>query len=205
MQALEKAHALLAEHRLSIEEIEPERRYGVCPFMVPEFDNKPWIKITVAAICKLYYCELLIDSKNKTLAILGTSENAGMAANIGRWIVDVLERESKSVYKTGIQRRSFLLGASHKIGIRVVEMLMREVEIRRDAGSFRDFLRGLPQKNQLIALRNKFDRLNRDFVDEVGIGKSDQRKVEPGDYMAYETGKEFGKQLGLNRQIEAKK
>lgn len=116
-EAMEKALAMLQEHNMTMDDVERLRERKVAPLLVSISAIDPWERAVAQAACELYYCRLLMHrtKHSKGLAILGTPENATVAAEIGKWLVSSIASEAKKFYREEKNRLSFKKGAAYAV------------------------------------------------------------------------------------------
>lgn len=129
--AMAKALAILAEHNLTLAQVEQEttkkeRKVG---HMTATGRSGPWIKGTYQAIGRLYFCDYVFMSLGKKTVhyFIGEHQNCAVAHQIASWVAETLWAQgmagkratgSRNTYLT-----SFLNQASDVLAFRVKKMI----------------------------------------------------------------------------------
>lgn len=115
--ALEKAHHLLKEHNLSMNQIEKDTLYDIKETVFHSFTNESkWKTVIIMGVAKANYCDTLTRTygKHKESIIIGKEHNILVAVEITKYLIDTVERLCKVLpanmrvsYKNGIAYRLY--------------------------------------------------------------------------------------------------
>lgn len=202
--ALRQAQKLLLKHNLTME---LAREYngdkGKAEDILKEtlvFKNRPWVRMTMSAIARLYFCKYLVsmgDMRAKTRHyFVGRESNSKTASLMAAFVVSSILatarknrriRGEKSAYES-----AFCLAAARRIAMRVRDMIENNQELSTGTG---------------LMVIDTTKKENDEFsMQEFGITlpvKSHARP--PSNIEGYRKGDEYGKTIGLNNQVENKK
>lgn len=156
----------------------------------------PWIRAVLHAACTLYYTEFIMRPvyrgnygvrKEWHPTFIGTTENINVTIEVASWLIHSIRLESNSIFSDHYERRSFRLGAAHKLCERASRLI--EEEILRSTSS---------SANSLMVLRNKMQTANRKHLDKKNLGIFQSR----GSYLdgdAYGRGEAYGDSVNLGQ------
>lgn len=191
--AMQFAMDLLAKHNLTLVGI----KNTACQIKVEEvavdMRLEPWVRVLLSAACKLYYTDYYItsdwdffnDRPIKYPVFVGTAENINVTIDMAAWLLDSVRLESNRVYRESYERRSFRLGAAHRIRQRAFEMMETEKQAN-----------GSSTGTSLMVIRNKLERANEEYKNKLNLRPSRTRRSYI-DKDAYESGKAYGQRVGL--------
>lgn len=125
--AMEKAHALLKEHNLSINDISQDSKYDIKETLVfdGKYDSK-WKSILLAGTAEANYCTILKARTYDGMAryIVGKEHNAIVAIESYKYLVSVIERLSKKI--SGSDRGSYKMGMASILYKRLKSLMIEE-------------------------------------------------------------------------------
>lgn len=190
--ALEKAHALLAEHNLSIadikEDVEIEEDVLIDGVRLPN-----WKKLLAISVTRANYCDVILRSKiefngvslenHKKLNIVGKAHNSIVARAMVEYLFATIERLAKKV-KGKSAKESYKLGVAHNLAKRL--KAITDAEKAPNSG-----LSGL-----VVYESGKV----KDYLDGIG-GKTSKVKSSVSNSNAYRAGFADGANVSLNRQV----
>jgi len=198
--ALRQAQKLLLRHNLTME---MAKGYGggkdgvekVIEEMII-FRNRPWVRTVMNAIAKLYYSRCITymgDIRTKTrFCFIGRESNCRTAMLMSGFIVSAIQanarKERRRLSEKSAFESSFCLGASRRIGIRVMEIL-ESTEVSTGTG---------------LMVIDATEQENDDYIASNMQGTSIIKTKSRGitDPNGYRKGDEYGKKVGLNNQLE---
>lgn len=187
---------LLSKHNLNLAAVEGFGGSIKTEEIKGDFKLEPWIRAVLHAACKLYYTDFYIESqwsmysgrKENVPVFVGTHENIIVTMEMATWLLNSIRKESNRAYKEVFERRSFRLGASHRICQRAEEMM--EAEKTTPAAT---------TGTSLMVLRNQLQRANQEHLSRLKLRAFRGR----GSYLdrdAYEDGEEYGGRVKLERK-----
>ncbi len=194
--AMKLAMELLSRHNLDLDTISDESR-DIDVLEIEVFLKlEPWIRAVLHAACKLYYTRYYMrsvfrgyyrDRKEWHPTFVGTRENITVTIDVASWLLNSIRNESNWLFSEPYERRSFRLGAAHKLYERACILI--EEESANSAPS---------SKNSLMVVRNNLEKANADHLANKGLKQFNSR----GSYYdgnAYGMGESFGNSVNLGR------
>lgn len=125
--AMEKAHTLLKEHNLSINDISKDSKYDIKETLVfdGKYDSK-WKSILLAGTAEANYCTILKARTNDGTSryVVGKEHNAIVAIETYKYLITVIERLSKKI--NGSDRGSYKLGMASILYRRLKDLVIKE-------------------------------------------------------------------------------
>lgn len=199
-EAMQKAHELLLEHHLSLEDLKEAEEEKVETFMSEVIGMAPWQRNINIAIAQLNYCKLLgwrdpaLTAGPISAVFIGTATNVQVAIDIIKWLHKTVANEAKRNYHEPHRRHSFREGAAAMIACKALMIL--EKEKRKD----------LPEsKSTAVALRNKMQ-------DQIDAELNKRQKVDARtakqqikDKSAFKAGCDYAEGLHLGKQLGEEK
>ncbi|MBX9720566.1 MAG: DUF2786 domain-containing protein [Candidatus Obscuribacterales bacterium] len=194
--AMKLAMELLSKHNLDLDTIGDESRDIDVHEIEVFLKLEPWIRAVLHAACKLYYTRYFMrpvyrgyygDRKEWHPTFVGTRENITVTLDVASWLLNSIRNESNWLFSEPYERRSFRLGAAHKLYQRACILI--EEESANSAHS---------SKNSLMLVRNNLEKANADHVAKMGLKQFNSR----GSYYdgnAYGMGESFGNSVNLGR------
>lgn len=130
--AIRMAHATLAKYNLDMAEVEASTG-TIEEERVKEtfqFYGRPWARMVSHAVADLFFCKYLYmansDAKKIGHIFIGRKSNVVTAQELAKWLVESIAREgarsARANYGGNTWKRSFCLGAGHRIWERVREI-----------------------------------------------------------------------------------
>ena len=201
--ALRMAHALLMKHELFVEDVDKHQREKEDPRGRYDTEgwNLVWCRDLRAAVARLFLCKYLIGKKiNATRGQhiwIGRASATTTAAYMSDWIIQSTLKEADRRYKHRLtpEGRSFCVGATLKLCERINDILKSsQEEVDKDAKPGNalvvvDLVRSEHDANALWAKENM----------NIYIIKA--RKQAKVDYTAYQSGRQFGGNISLSKQV----
>ena len=196
--ALRMAHALLAKHNLSMENVhEREAMEGRETLDIETFRMR-WARVVCNGVAKLFFCKYYSGEKlNATKGkhyFVGKQSNAITATLISSYVINSILKECRNRWQHNLapESRSFCIGAADKLRDRIEEMMKgNDIE-------------GVSAENAVV-LYNIYQAeldANEIFIKAAGTNlvtkKARQQEV---DLRYYAQGKEFGDRINLNGQV----
>ena len=199
--AMKLAMELLSRHNLDINiVVDASREIGITEVeMILKLD--PWIRSVLHAACKLYYTRFYMrsvyrgyfcDRKENHPTFIGTEENINVTIEVAGWLLNSIRAEGNCLFKEPYERRSFRLGAAHKLYDRACKLV--EEESRNCAQS---------SSNSLMVLRNDLEKANERYMARLNCSTFYGR----GSYYdddAYGQGETFGESVNLGKSSKPK-
>lgn len=200
--AMKLAMDLLAKHNLDLATV-GDTINAIKVIEYPAFIKlDPWIRSVLNAACKLYYTDYIMRSVTRAgyynlrnewhPTFIGTEENIAVTIEMASWLMASIRQESNWLYAEQYERRSFRLGAAHKL-------LERASKLVADENSSR----GSSNCNSLMILRNDLEKANERFLGKMDLDVFRSR----GSYTdsgAYGSGQSFGDSVNLGRSTRLK-
>lgn len=197
--ALRMAHAALAKYNLTIGDAEVEGE--------PRIEDKaqisphPWARYLIAAIAELYFCKTLFyryRDKRQVHHFIGRQSNVATAIEMCKFIVASINKEARrkakeNPYTPGYER-SFCKGAATSVFYRCKEIQSTaeqqpQTPTTGTALVLASLYRTELEKNALV------------IAEKHGTLKQMKSKSRAADHGAYNSGKQYGATLNLNRQV----
>lgn len=200
--AMKLAMELLSKYNLDLASI----KEGTDNFEVIEvkvfLKLDPWIRYVLHAACKLYYTSYFMrpefrgyfhDRKEWHPTFVGSADNVEVTLDVAEWLINSIRLESNYLFFEPYERRSFRLGAAHKLYERACRLIDEEKQLGAAAG-----------KNGLQVLRNKMEAANEKYQQGKNL-KAFQSRGSSCDGEAYGMGESFANSvnLGKNSKIKA--
>lgn len=199
--AMKLAMELLAKYNLDLEKVSSRLDEIEIVELAVYLKLDPWIRSVLHAACKLYYTDYFMrpvfrgyfrDRKEWHPTFVGTRENINVTIELAVWLMNSIRFESNWLFTEQFERRSFRLGAAHKLHERACQLIDEE---KRSGDS--------PGRNSLVLLRNHLEHANRKHLDRKKLGTFQSR----GSYCnkdAYGMGESFGDSVNLGRKSKLK-
>lgn len=203
--AMRQVQSMLATHNLEIADIEKhggttEEGRGI---ENATFYGRPWARRVVAAAARMLFCEYIYvsnsDAKQIVHRFIGRKSNVITAAEMGRYLVESILRESATQARaigepsSGSWARDFAKGAAASIAMRVTEII-RTSTTPSTGGTgtslvLASFYQTEKNANALV-LAQEFPKL--------GKGRAGRGATN---FDATLRGREYGKNVSLNKQV----
>lgn len=201
--ALRMAHNLLAKHELDMEDVKGFERDKVDPREKHENEgwNLLWCWDVRKAMAKLFFCKYIRGPKiNATRGKhywIGRASAVTTAMYMADWIIAGMLKEADRRYKHRLtpEGRSFCVGCSERLLVRVREMLKAQQEEYKAVGS------GLV----VIDIAKAEDDANAEMMNatmSIKLVKHRSSKVEQSSYGA---GRAHADSINLSKQLANKK
>ncbi|MBS1997350.1 MAG: hypothetical protein JSS86_13610, partial [Cyanobacteria bacterium SZAS LIN-2] len=155
----------------------------------------------LSAACKLYYTQYYMrpvyrgyfrDRKEWHPTFVGTEENINVTMEVAGWLIGSIRAESNYLFYEQYERRSFRLGAAHKVLERACALVDEEK---------RNCAKG--SSNSLMILRNDLEKANQKHMEKQNFGTFQSRgSYYDGD--AYDQGESFGNTVNLGKSSKPK-
>lgn len=198
--AMRMAHATMAKYNLDMAEVEaagggPTESRGT---NTSTFFGRPWARLVASSMAKLFFCKYIYipnsDAKRIRHQFIGLESNATTAAEMTKYLVESILRESRSSARSAGQTsawaRSFAKGSANAIWSRVLGMIrnpnLPDVSASR-ALVLVDRYKLEDAKNQEL-LETLYPKL-----------KAGRQGTAPGN--GYLEGMTYGNTVNLNRQV----
>jgi Protein of unknown function (DUF2786) len=196
--AMKLAMELLSKHNLDMAAVaDLSCEHTVCEFEA-YLKLDPWVRFVVKAACKLYYTEFIMrpvyrgyygDRKEYHPTFVGTEENIVVTLEVLAWLLDSIRWESNCLFYEAHERRSFRLGAAHKLFERACQLVQEECQSASTASG----------STALTVLRNELERANKRYLDSKNLGTFKARATY-SDSDAYDMGSVFGNSVNLGKK-----
>lgn len=199
--AMRLAMELLSKYNLDLDEVESHAARSDVIEVAINLKLDPWVRSVLRAACDLYYTDFFMraelrgyfyDRKEYHPTFIGTKENIDVTIQVAFWLLESIRLESNFLYRDNFERRSFRLGAAHRLQVRTY--FLKEQEAKGEK---------LAQSTSLILLRNKLEKANAEYIAKLGLGAF-HSKGSRADNSAYEMGEAFGDSINLNSRSKAK-
>ena len=198
--AAEKAHALLAEHNLSmmdVPEMQVKKDEAVVHSSAETKTAAPWVRFLWQQTCRLYFCEYLYRRGNHRThhTIVGTTTNSLAACQMAEYLTDTIVRlanEAKRAQPSEFRGRYFN-DFKKACGSRVTKRLreMREAAEQPNTSS-----------NLPVLYANTKQQLDAYMQDAWGnLRKSTASRAQGGTTNGIYDGRAAGDNIGLNTQV----
>ncbi len=194
--AMKLAMELLSKHNLDLTTVADRSNEIEVLECIVTLKLEPWIRAVLAAVCKLYYTEYLLrpvykgyfhDRKEYHPTFIGTRENIDVTLEVASWLLSSIRSESNWLFTEQFERRSFRLGAAHKLHARACELIDEE---RKN---------GAPTStNSLMVLRNDLQSANKKHLESKNL-KTFRSRGSSFSSDAYGMGESFGDSVNLGR------
>lgn len=208
--AMEKAHALLAEHNLSMSSIEQTKEsskrgeFGTKTNFSEVYYRDLW-----QAVGALYFCDYIWWRPNPKKRethhfFIGQPHNAAVAVSMAQYLTGVATRSAREAGKEAGRKdfrffNSFMHGCSGRLVSRIYE---RKRQAEAGAATATEGKTNLPALAPMYNLEAKANALwIREHYLNLREGKTREINVDPG---AYRAGKRAAETISLDTQVEAK-
>ncbi|MBX9666152.1 MAG: DUF2786 domain-containing protein [Candidatus Obscuribacterales bacterium] len=196
--AMKLAMELLAKHNLDMAAVK-ELSYDQDVSEYRAFLKlDPWTRYVINAACALYYTEMIMraeyrgyyhDRKEYHPTIVGTEENIAVTIEVAGWLINSIRCESNWLFTEPHERRSFRLGAAHRVYKRACEIVKEEsIPTSNPTGS-----------SALTVLRNELEQANKRYLAGKKLGTFKGRSSY-SDSDAYEKGSMYGDSVNLGKK-----
>lgn len=199
--AMKLAMDLLSKHNLDLSAIGGLCNESEVLECAVQLKLEPWIRAVLQAACKLYYTRFYMrpvyrgyfaDRKEWHPTFVGTEQNIGVTIEVASWLMNSIRLESNWLYTEPYERRSFRLGAAHKLYERACTMIDEEKSAGICSGS-----------TELMVLRNALESANENHLAKMNLGQFQSRGSYYDD-AAYGQGEAFGDSVNLGRKSKVK-
>ena len=199
--AAKKAHALLAEHNLSmmdVPETQVKKDEAVGHSSAETKVGSPWVRFLWQQTCKLYFCEYLYRSGNHRTyhTIVGTATNSLAACQMAEYLTDTIIRlanEAKQAQPSEIRGRYFN-DFKKACGDRVT----RRLRVMRQTAEKPTLTNN---SNLPMLYANTKQQLDAYMQDVWGNRKSTASRMQGGTTNGTYDGRAAGENIGLNTQV----
>jgi len=204
MIALKRLHALLAQHNMSVLDLEDKSEaVGQDCFESTRWPWKGWVTMGVA---KLYFCETYIASTRKNYCnyyIVGTDFNREFALSIIQNIFRIIEAEARVESKNWHGRvvSSFVSSFHKGAGARIQERCKELIQSAKKGELVDDENRKLPV---MLNLYKQHENNNEEFMSLNLDLKTLNTSTRDSDPNGYSAGKKAGDRVQLSRGIQSK-
>ncbi|CAN5480572.1 hypothetical protein BH11CYA1_BH11CYA1_42810 [soil metagenome] len=199
--AMKLAMELLSKHNLDLASVNSlAQTHDVVEFAVV-LKLEPWLRSVLHAVCKLYYTEFFMrsiykgyyrDRKEWHPTFVGTEENINVTMEVAAWLINSIRLESNCLFSEQYERRSFRLGAAHRLYERACALIHEEKNLGQSS-----------KGNELMVLRNQLESANHEHISHKKLGSFQPRgSYHDGD--AYGMGESFGDSVNLGRSSKPK-
>lgn len=197
--ALEHAQNLLTKYNLTLYEVEQHQLADdVDGQLLESFAKETWATTLLFNVSKLYYTKMYLSEEQRNgrkirrPVMIGTKANIAVTLDVADWLVKSIRKEASTRYPHAAPRRAFRFGAVAALAEKVRELLHTENYPPAAVGT------------GLIAVRNKLEQANEDWLAKQGIQLSAQKPRQTRlNVRAYSAGRDYAGKLNLNRQVAA--
>ncbi len=200
--AAQKASDLLLKYNISRKDVEKKDFHVVEDFIEEKLKVRIWKTILLGAISSLNLCNIVINTdyreKKTNLNIVGKEQNVIVTKELYKYLVDTIDRISKSKSNMYNSKDSFKKGMSVRISERL--SLIKKERFKSSVETYSNIDRALivaEYKNASIANNNFID----DNYGNIGIKKTRIKAYES----SFNNGLKAGNEINLNSQIKQKK
>lgn len=200
--ALRMAHATLAKYNLTMGEATAVGQEETRLSNNIEGKNFPWMRTTANAVAKLFFCHYFFSTLSGGKVrhyFVGKEANVFTAMSMAQYVIDSISKEGVREAKangdtaSGTYWRSFCKGAAHQVYRRCIEIQTTAEKAPAVPGT----------ALVLASVYASEAAANAAFIrDQMGTklrtGKNRERNSSWG---AYESGRQYGNKVGLNRQV----
>lgn len=199
--AMKMAMDLLSKHNLDMAAVKNLSQQSEITEFKGFLKLDPWIRYILSATCKLYYTEMLMrpeyrgrfhDRREYHPTIVGTEENIAVTLEVASWLIHSIRCESNWLFAEAYERRSFRLGAAHRVYERACEMI-KEEEGEKNSSS------ATTGSTALTVLRNELEAANKRYLAGKQLSTF-KGKATYSDKTAYEVGSIFGNSVRLGKE-----
>lgn len=215
MMAAQKAQELLQEHNLSLSDVDKDD--GVVePIGSEDFelDRDKWKAWITAATARLYFCTTYTNKKlnketyqwSRVRTFVGRESNRKIAKSMCDYFINAVVRMAEDHVrkipgsKSEINRIkfNFMQGCAMELSNRIEE--------KYKALNKEDGYKGIQNPNNLPKLFRDEDENNRNWLAKQGVKlRSTSSNIRVKDRLAFANGKESGKNIGIDTQVNANK
>lgn len=219
MAAANKAHALLAEHNLSLDEVqttdEDEDENIVYDSELMTKESKPWRRPIGAQVAKMYFCKYVYRfdklptphratpySRRDVHSFIGTPSNVAISKIMFMYLTETVERLAKEgardypVRERSSYSTSFKNACANRLAHRIHERIeaAKRGELQTESG------KNLPALlNTYLAVQNQLDAfVNQKFGRALKATKS---RAKSSNMMGVLDGRAQGDRIGLDPQL----
>ena len=199
--AMKLAMDLLSKHNLDLSTVAATSNNIDVTEVAVFLKLEPWIRSVLHAACKLYYTKFYMrplyrgyynDRKEWHPTFVGTEENINVTIEVAGWLMNSIRQESNWLFTEQYERRSFRLGAAHKLLERACSLIDAETKNCAQASS-----------TSLMVLRNDLEKANDKHMARKNLGTFQNRgSYYDGD--AYGMGESYGNTVNLGRSSKPK-
>lgn len=195
--ALRMAYNLLAKYNLSMSDLPSDQQTEARERDDVVISADAWARSLAQSIAKLFFCKYFYQrtstSGKDKHCFVGRQSNVITAKHMTEYLIKSVKREATTRYKspTSPHGRSFCVGTTSAVRVRVNEMLERDTE--STVGS----------ALALIAVHKSEEAANAKWLEDDGT-KLVTAKARTDDalrYGAFSDGKQYGKTVSLNAQV----
>ena len=213
MMAAQKVQELLQEHNLSLSDV--DKNDGVVePIGSEDFeiDRDKWKSWISASTARLYFCTTYTHKKldketyqwSKVRAFVGRESNRKIAKSMCDYFIKAVERMAEDHVKKIPGSKSeinrikfnFMQGCALELSARIEE--------KYNNINGPDYYGGIDNPNNLPKLFRDENENNRNWLVKQGIKlRSTNSSIRVKDRLAFNNGKESGKNIGIDTQVNA--
>lgn len=195
--AMRMIYTLLAKHNLSMNDIDateaPESRERQ-EFVV---SADKWARDVSNSVAKLFFCKYFFmrtrTSGRDQHCFVGKQSNVATCVGMSEYLIASIKREATKRYKspTSPEGRSFCVGATLAIWVRVREMLEKDVDAQPGTALV------------VVNLRKQEEDANIEWLQSNGttLVAKKERADNSIRASAYFNGKDYGSKVSLNNQV----
>jgi hypothetical protein len=201
--AMKFAMDLLAKHNLSMSEVQSSTFDVEIQEIFVQLRLDPWVRFILTAACKLYYTDFMMrpvyknyNRKEYHPVLIGTEENVKVTIEMASWLMNSVRIESNWLFDEAYERRSFRLGASHKIYERALTFIQEEKD--QNAGTVTGTGAGNTTGTSLMVIRNKLEKANAEHIAKQSSGTFKGRGSSAAPE-AYDMGQAYGDSVNLGK------
>lgn len=199
--AMAKAHQMLAEHNLSLEEVEKSTADPGVVHIIVKGRSGPWVKTVYKNVGLLYFCDYVFMNFGKETShfFIGRESDVRVAHAIASWVSEAMWREGlRGKRETGSDNSyltSFLNVGSLRISERVREMIQRarEGNLQGSTGT-------------ALVLASLYDQAvarNDTYTAETLAPRETKTRMSASNYHGSRDGRAFADKVNLGPQVEA--
>lgn len=210
--ALTMAFNLMSKYKISEAELDAsskQKKVGEKSVIESEeFYGRPWALTIANAVAKLLFCHYFFNkSSKKNMALhsfVGTPSDVLAAKTLARFLIEgtlsEARRQSRAINEGSAWRRSFGVGASHKIYWRCNDLRQEAVEGKNQSQV--EYKSGTSSALVLLNAYEDAETRNQNYLVEIGmkLRAAPSRAKKTANPSAYGKGAEHGSKvnLGLN-------
>jgi len=200
--AAAKAHALLAEHNLTmaeVQDVEEPTDVEIGHMTHSSRHSSPWVRQLWFAVAKTYFCDYFYYTRNHRThhTIIGNATNSQLACAMGDYLQSTVMRLANSECRgqSGSFKTGFKKGAVARLRTRLREMREVKTEEVKDVKNSSNLPALYEQNDQMLAAYVK------ETFGELGKAVSRERNTSSAGYYA---GQAAADNIGLHAQISDK-